>query len=167
MWIGLGFLALVLLCVMLCALGAFFTMAARPGPTYVQPLPEGGEEGGAPAPPVAQYGPVGYGYHSGAGPLGIVGFGIGLLFKLLFFGLLLLLGLGLIKRLFWGRHHYVPYPGRPPDAGPGWKGRDRQPHRGPWAWHPHWGPWAPETEGEKSAAEGVDEDETLYTGPQE
>jgi hypothetical protein len=170
MWIGLGFLAIVFLCVMLCALGAFVTMAVRPGPTYVQPLPEGGEAGGA---PVVQYGPLGYGYHGGAGLLGIAGYGIGLLFKLLFFGLLLLLGLGLIKRLFWGRphywgrHRYEPYPGKPPTADTRWKSRGRHPHWGPWAWHHPWEPWAPDEEAGVPPEEAMDEDEAEYTGPQE
>jgi hypothetical protein len=72
----------------------------------------------------------------------------------MFFGLVLLLLFGLVRRLFWGHRRWCPpYPGRPPEGGE-WKGK---PH-GPWAWHhhrKHGGPppwWG--TESEPAAEEG-------------
>jgi hypothetical protein len=148
-WIGAGALAIILLCVMVCGLGAMAMVAGRSGPVYgVQP-PTG--EGSA-VPPQATYGhgPLGMGRYGGFGPFGIIFFGIGLLFKLLFFGLILLVLLGVARRLFWGHGPWgAHYWGRPP-AGKEWKGRPHAPW-GPWAWHCHGGPWEQEAEpsGEK------------------
>ena len=99
--------------------------------------------------------------------------GISLLFKLLFFGLLLMLVLGLVKRFFWGRRHWAHHPWGPP-CPPGMatqgKAGEDDPHAGwePPFWHrhgKHWGPppwWNAEAEPDKPA----DED-AAYTGPQE
>lgn len=154
-WIGLGALAIIFLCLMLCGLGTMAMFATSRDPVYVQP-PAG--EGGV-APPPAQYspGPWGMARHGGFGPFGIISFGLGMLFKLLFFGLFLFLLLGLVKRLFWGHrrgglHHW----GKPPQ-GKGWKDH---PHAawGPWAWRcwgEHWGPEA-ESTGEEGDPDTAD-----------
>jgi hypothetical protein len=159
-WIGLGALAIILLCVMMCALGAFFMLATRSGPAYgvvPQVQAPAGEEGAAP-PAVTYYhhGPLGMGRGGAFSPFGF-------LFKLLFGGLILLLLFGLVMRLFWGRRHWAPYyQGKPPKE---WKGK---PHGmwGPWAWHHHGGPWGPEAE---PADEETDPDSGTaeYNGPQE
>ena len=95
--VGFGALAIIFLCLMLCGLGAMATFWMRSGPMYGEGYiqPPSGEEGAVP--PQVYYGPGGVGRHVGYGPLGIVGFGFSLLFKLLFFGLLLLLLVGLIS----------------------------------------------------------------------
>jgi hypothetical protein len=135
LWIGLGALAILLLCLLMCGMGAM--LAGPRGTVYVQP-PAGGE--GAVVAPV---------YH-GYGPFGFILAGVGFLFKLAFFGLLLLLGLGLVKRILWGHRCWAPPPG--------WKGPEGEEGKGsvytawgPWAWHhryhrrhcgppPWWGP---------------------------
>lgn len=130
-WVAAGGLAIIFLCLMLCAMGAMATMFLRQGPAYgvvPQIQAPAGEDGGV-APPIT-YGPV-VGRPAGYGPFGLIGAGIGLLFRLAFFGLLLLLLLGLVRRLFWGpRHWHHRHPGKPPKGKPypGW---------GPWAWHCH------------------------------
>jgi hypothetical protein len=163
-WIGLGVLALITLCVMACGLGAmFFTGAAR-DPIYVQP--PAAEEGFAPPPAYHGYGPLTAGRHAG-GPFSLIFAGIGFFFKLAFFGLFLLLLLGLVKRLFWGRRCWGRhYRGRPPE-GKEWKGK---PHHmwGPWAWHMHAERWGPEAgEAEASEGEGEPDQEDLAYGEAE
>jgi hypothetical protein len=177
-WIGVGLLAIIFLCVMLCGLGAFATLATRSGPVYgvvPQVQPPVAEDGAA-APQVYGYAPGtwGAGRHVGFSPFSFI-------FKFLFFGLLLLLLFGLLKRFFWGprlwgaghwghRHWHPPYGARPPrgkdaeDSAPGeW---------GPWAWHchgKHWRPppgWAPEPEQTEETSE-PDEGGLEYSGPQE
>jgi hypothetical protein len=175
LWIGLGALGIVFLCVMLCGMGAFMTLVSRPGPVHMpvpQVQPPTGD--GSVAPPPATY----YGY----GPMGAPRFGgfsfIGGLFRLAFAGLLLLMFIGLIKRIFWGRrrwgyHHCGPggkmhgpwsphYKGGPP-GGKEWKGK---PHAGwgPWGWHEAYD--QPE-EGATDAQADTPAEETEYTGPQE
>lgn len=158
-WIGLGALVLIGLCLMLCFGAMAFTMMQR-GPAYgavpyVQPPV--GEEGGAVPPAYYGPGPFGRGQHGGFfGPFGFLFFGVGMIFKLLFFGLILLLLIGLVKRFcYHGHPHWwPPYWGKPPE---GEEGEDR-PHfvRGPWAWHhrgKHWGPF-PWCEPEPGSAEG-------------
>ena len=139
-WIALGVAAIVFLCVMMCAGGALLTMLMHSSPAYPPQVQAPAGEDGA-APPASYYdGPLGRGRHGGWGPLGIIGAGIGLLFKLLFFGLILLLVFGLVKRLFWGHRHWGPhYRGKPPE-GKEWTDK---PHGwwGPWAWHCHGKPW--------------------------
>jgi len=140
LWIGLGALAIVFLCLMLCGLGAMAMVTTSRGPVVQPPA---GEEGAAPPPTHYGHGPLGMGRSVGWGPFGILSFGLGLLFKLLFFGLLLLLLIGLAKRLFWGHRAWCPpYWGQPPE---GKEGEDK-PYAawGPWAWAwyqcKHWGP---------------------------
>jgi hypothetical protein len=167
LWIGLGALAIIFLCVALCGFGAMASMFMRsdigyaPAP-YVQP--PAGEEGVVPPPTYYQdHSPLGMGRYGNTGLFGFVSGAIGLLFRLVFFGLLLLLLLGLVKRLFWGpRHHWACYPGRPP-KGKEWKGRPH-PGWGPWAWHGHGAPW--EAEDEVGTQEG-EPDPDEYSGPQE
>jgi hypothetical protein len=148
-WVGLGCLAIIFLCLMLCGAGMILMLGTRSGSVYgvVPQVQPPAVEGGA-VPPTIYYG------HGGAGPFGILTSGVGLVMQLLFFGLVLLLLFGLVRRLFWGRRHWCPtYPGRPPE-GKEWKGK---PH-GPWAWHhhrPHGGPppwWG--SESETAAEEG-------------
>jgi hypothetical protein len=179
-WFGLGALLIIFLCVALCGLGAMATMFTRSAPNYgavpyVQPPAV--EEGVAP--PATYYGHGPLGHHGGWGPFGIIGMGIGLIFKLLFFGLLVLLLLGLVKRLFWGHRHWGHgYWGPPCPPGKPWKGTtgesEDESHAewGPRAWHrhfKHWGPppwWGPEPKTPDSTSE-PDTDEPEYTGPQE
>jgi hypothetical protein len=171
-WIGAGALAIILLCVMLCGLGAFTMLAMQSGPAhgtvpYVQ-APSVEEGSGPPA--IQHYSPDPIGRLGYASPFGFVLGAVGALFKLAFFGLLLLVGLGLVKRLFWGpRHwgyrHWGPhYPGKPPE-GKEWKAGHRDVW-GPWAWHCHGGPWRSEDELADEGS-GPDETESAYKGPQE
>jgi hypothetical protein len=148
-WIGLGALGIIFLCLMLCGMGAMF--AGPRGAVYVQP-PAGGE--GPVAPPV---------YH-GYGPFGFILAGVGFLFKLAFFGLLLLLGLGLVKRILWGHRCWGPAPGWKSPESPQGEG-NAYAAWGPWAWHrhhrrKHWGPppwWGPPPEAEEEADEPGEE----------
>ncbi len=155
-WIVGGILALVFLCLVVCGLGAMVTTALRPGPAYQavpQVQPPAGQEGVAP--PTAHYGPWDAGRHSSVGPFGFLLGGIGLLFKLLFLGLFLLLLIGLIMRLFWGPRYWrhrlwgPPHRGKPP-TGEEWKGKPQG--WGPWAWHGHCAPW--DREDEPTSQEG-------------
>ena len=160
-WVIAGVVGLVFLCLMLCGLGAMVTTFTRSEAVYIQPPVD---EGGA-IPPQVYQGPLGMGRHVGRGPFGLLASGIGLLFTVAFFGLLLLLFFGLAKRLIWGPRHCPPrhwgphYRGKPPE-GKEWAGK---PHaRGPWAWH-HGKPW--EAEDEPTAEEGEPEDPDLeYAG---
>jgi hypothetical protein len=159
-WIAGGGLAILFLCVLACGLMFMAFAVTHAGSAYgVVPYvqPPAGEESGEAAPPIQYgYGPFGMGRHSGFGPMGFLSFGIGLVFKLLLFGLLFLLLLGLIKRIAWGHlawHHMYRY--GPPKGKEG-EGKP-QAAWGPWAWHrhrAHWGPppwWgpAPEAAGEE------------------
>jgi hypothetical protein len=148
LWIGLGALAIVFMCVMLCGFGAMASFTMGRGPVYVQP--PAGEEGVAPPPAYYGSGPWGMARHGGFNPFAFI-------FKMAFLGLFLLLLIGLLKRIFWGprywgpRHWHPPYRGKPPE-GEAWKGK---PHGmwGPWAHHwcaEHWGPG-----GEPADEEGV------------
>lgn len=161
--VGFGALAIIFLCLMMCGFGAIATMGGARAPVYVQPPP--GEEGAAPPPAYYGHGPAGVGRHGTFGPFGLIFGAIGALLKLAFFGLLLLLLLGLVKRVFFGHRHWGPPPWGKPPEGKEWKGR---PHGrwGPWAWHCHGKYW--EQEGEP--AEGEDESDSAefaYSGPQE
>lgn len=133
-WAVAGVAGIIFLCLTLCAMGALATMFMRAGPgaVTVPPVPVPPAEAGAA--PQVYYGP------SSGGLFGFLTFGIGMLFKLLFFGLILLLGFGLVRRLLWGPRHWGPHHR--------WA-RYRGPHRhGPpggkeWKGKPHaWGPWA-------------------------
>jgi hypothetical protein len=167
-WIGLGALVLIFSCVALCALGAMGMVGMsmmRSEPAYVQP--PAGEEGAVP--PQTYYGHGPLGRFGSAGPFGLLGSGIHLIFKLLLFGLLVMLLIGLVKHLFWGhRWGWAAYRGQPPKSG---KAESKPGTWGPWAWHhhrKHWGPppWWPEPEagGEESETDAEDPE---YTGPQE
>jgi hypothetical protein len=177
MWLGFGALAVIFLCVMLCAFGAIATMFTRHTPLYGQvPYVQApaGEEGAAP--PATYHGPVGVRGHDNFGPLGLIGAGLGLIAKLLFFGLLLALLFGLVRHLFWGRRwrygHWGPPcpPGVPPT---GDQGADAPPAGwGPPAWHhhgKHWGPppWWRQEAGQAPEQDKPDAAEPDYTGPQE
>ena len=162
-WVIAGVAGIVFLCLMLCGLGAMVTTFTRSEAVYVQPPLD---EGGA-VPPQVYQGPLGMGRYGGHGPFGFLASGIGLFFKLAFWGLLLLLLFGLVKRLIWGPRHCHPgpwrhhYRGKPP-KGKEWEGK---PHAwGPWAWH-HGKPW--EAEGEPTAEEGGPEDPDLTYGEAE
>jgi hypothetical protein len=176
MWIGLGAVAIVFLCLMLIGFAAVAAFAPHLGPIYgvaPQVQPPAGSEGGAVPAPYYGYAPLRGG--AGFGLFGILGFGIGLIFKLLFFGLLLLLFFRLIRHLLWGpRHwgyrHWGPCWGaKPPEGKEGQGPSGATP--GPWAWphHRHWGPppwWAPES-GPAPETGKPDTAESEYTGPQE
>ncbi len=162
--VGLGALALMGLCLMLCFGGAAFTMMHRGSVYGAMPYvqPPAGEEGGV-APPV-YHGPgfSGRGFHGGFGPFGLLFFGVGMIFKLLFCGLVLFLFIGLVKWFCHGGPWFwrPPYWGKPPQ---GEEGENNSPFvRGPWAWHHHgrhWGPFSwcgptPEPESGGQEAEG-------------
>jgi hypothetical protein len=180
LWIGLGVTGLIFLCVMTCVLGAFLTVMPRQTLTYAPVpyvAPQAGEEGAAPQ---IYQGPM-VSRHSGLGPLGIVGFGFRLLLKLLFFGLLLMLGLRLMRHLMWGPRHWCAsywgphYQGKPPrrtaEGGEGEAGWGPPPwvHRA-WRHHRHhWGPpswWGPD-QGQAGDEPAANEPGDEYTGPQE
>jgi hypothetical protein len=161
-WAIAGVAGVIFLCLMLCGMGAMATMFLRPGTglATVPQVPAPPTEGGVAAPQV-YYGPGGGGF------FGFLTFGIGMLFKLMFFGLILLLGFGLVRRLLWGPRHWGAHrrwahyhrahkhgpgsPGHGPPGGKEWKGKA----------HP-WGPWAAHWCGEpweEGAEPGVEEDE--------
>ena len=160
LWIGLGATAIVflclMLCIMLCGLGAMFT-----GPSsqvYVQPPAT--QEGNAPPPPPAVYGqgPAGMGRHGIVGPFGFFLGAIGALFKLGFMGLLLLLGLGLVRRIFVGHRCWGPPPGwKSPDGQEG-EGRSYATW-GPRFWRHHHRHWGPPPWGDAESASNVERDE--------
>ncbi len=178
LWIGLGALAVVFLCLMLIGFAAMATLAPRLAPAYgavPQVQPPAGTEGGAVPAPYYGYAPLRG--HLGGGLFGVIGFGIGLLFKFLFFGLLLLLLFRLVRHLFWGPRHWGyrhcgPYWGGKPPAGEEGE-KPTGPPWGPRAWHHHpkgWGPppwWAAKDEPAPGAQDEPDTAESEYTGPQE
>lgn len=151
-WIALAVIGFVVLCLMVWGGAVMAMFLARPGPVAIQP--PASVEGVVPAVPYYGYG------HFGGGLLGIASFGLSLVFKLFFFGLLMLLGLGLVRRLFWG-HHY----GCGPHGGKAWKGKYHHPYWGPWAGHPH--PRHGQPEGQAEGNEGDEGGEPEYAGPQE
>lgn len=129
-WIILGVLGVPFLCLMLCGLVTLAFGAMRSGPAYGTVPQAPGSESAAPP---QLYSPWALG-----GPVAYVAQGVGILLKLAFLGLFVLLFMGLIRRLLWGPSHSTPgYWGRPP-AGPDWKERA----------HPGWGPWARHWHGE-------------------
>jgi hypothetical protein len=156
-WIGLGALAIIFLCLALCGLGAMATVVLRSGPAHGVALhlqPSAGEEGAAPS--AGCCGPMGRGQVGHWGPFGFIFGGIRLLIGLAVLGLLLLLIVGLARRVFWGRRHWGPPPWtRSPE---GKEGEGTPCAWGPWAWHHHGrqeGPVPEPTgkEGESQAAE--------------
>ena len=164
LWIGLGVLALLFMCLLVMGAGAAVFAPLRSSVGYVQP-PTG--DGGA----VAQVP-----YHTHGGPLALLGYGIGLFFKVAFFGLLLMLLLGLVRRIFWGHRawghgHWGP-PCPPPRPGKGSAEGDEPAAWGPWAWHRHhkhggWPPWWGEQGQAAGREEEADEAGSEYSGPQE
>lgn len=170
-WVGLGALAIIFLCLALCGMGAMASMFFRGGADY-GPAPyvqaPAGEEGVAPPP--ASYG-HGRMHMTPGGPFSFVGGAIGLLFRLAFFGLLLLLMIGLVKRLFWGprwgaRHWAAHHRGMPPKGKP-WKGKPHGHWGPPWMWPCDGPPDEADASSEPDDAEGTDQEEFVYNGPQE
>jgi hypothetical protein len=180
MWFALGALALVFMCILLCGAAAT-VFAPRGGGGWVQAP---AVEDGAVPPAVVYHG------HGGWGPLGILGAGLGLLFKLAFFGLLIVLLLRLVRRLFWGGWHTCPPPwygpwqgasqgasggeGEAPAPGAGWGPPPWKHHA--WRHHRHhrWGPppwWGPQPPGQAPEREAGEEEpqapDSEYTGPME
>jgi hypothetical protein len=176
LWIGLGMLALVFLCLTVAGVATMAAVAPRLGPVYgavpqVQ-APPASESGAVPA-PVYGYGPA---WYAGWGPFGFISFGIGLFFKLLVFGLVLLLFFRLVRRFLWGprcwgTRSWGPYWGpRPPKGQEGESVPDDA--AGPWAWHRHhrhWGPppWWGEEPDKAGGTGKPDAADAAYTGPQE
>jgi hypothetical protein len=174
LWIGLGAMAVIFLCIMLCGAGAMISMIGRSIPTYApvpHVAPPAAEDGSAP--PQAYYYPPAPYFGSRYTGFGLFGF----LFRVVCFGLVLLLVIGLFKRLLWGRRHWryrfcgPPFPGKPPKGG---EPEQDAAEWGPWAWHRHhrrWGPppwWGPEPESGKGGAQpDSDTENSEYTGPQE
>jgi hypothetical protein len=121
--------AIIFLCVTLCFMGALGTMFLRSSAVVVpQVQPPAGAEGVVP--PQVYHGSWGGG-RSGVGVLGFLGFG-----AVMFFGILLLLGVG---RFVLGPRRCAPPHGGLHPAGKGWKGH-RHPW-GPWGWHAHGKEW--------------------------
>lgn len=155
-WVGLGVLAIIFLCIMMCGLGAMF--AGPRSAVYVQP-PVAEEGVAAPPPPAAYgYGPAGVGHYGTVGPFGFVFGAVGALFKLAFFGLLLLLGLGLVKRLFFGRRCWgPPYGWKPPEG----KEAEGKPYASwePRSWHRRHRHWPPPPWWEAPSGPEAEDDE--------
>jgi hypothetical protein len=158
LWIILGALGILFLCLMMCGLVTMAFGVMRSGPVYgtiPQAPPAPGAEGAAPA-------QVTYSPWIAGGPLGFVVQGVGLLIKLAFVGLFVLLFFGLIRRLFWGPRHCGPGYWGKPHEGQSWRGKA----------HPGWGPWArhwhgepPEHRGEPASPEDEPDDPDLaYRG---
>lgn len=167
LWIGLGALVIVFLCIGLCALGAMGMMFTRTSVAPVPYVPQVTEDGAVPPPVYQGHGPIGMGRLGHAGPFGFFGGVIGFFFKLAFFGLILLLFLGLIKRICWGpRHWRYAHPGKPPTPEE-WK-KWKHKHHGwgpPWTWHCQGAPW--EQKAEADQEDEAEVDASAYTGPQE
>lgn len=136
LWIGLGGVALIFLCVMMCGLGTMATMFMSRGADYV--VPPAVEEGAPPPPAAYGHGPVARGGSFAHGPFGFLGSVLGGLFKLAVFGLLFLVIIKMVMRLLWRhracgpRHGGKPPAGDPGDWGPPWR-----------AWHKHHRHWGP------------------------
>jgi hypothetical protein len=170
-WIGLGALAVIFLCLILCGLGAMAMVMVRSGPAcgvVPQVQPPVSQEGAAP--PAIYYGPMGMGWFGHSGPFGFILGGIRLLFGVALFGLFLLLIAGLVRRVFWGPRSWCPpYWCRPPQ---GKEGEGKPQEQGPWAWHHHrrhWGPppwWGAEAESAREEGK-PDAADPEYSGPQE
>ncbi|MFC2023391.1 hypothetical protein ACFLT5_01485 [Chloroflexota bacterium] len=163
MWIGLGAAAIVFMCLIMCVFGAVASVTTGRAPAYVQPPMA--EEGAAPPPATFGYTPFGMGRHAGYGPFAFIAGGIGLAFKLLFLGFLLLMFAGLLKWLCWGRRHWHHrYPATAPQ-GEGDRATSSAPW-GPWAWHCHGRRrWPPH--GHPAPSQGGDQQEGEPDGPPE
>jgi hypothetical protein len=132
----------IFLCIALCLVGALGTMFLRSSTGVVAPVQPPAIREGA-AQPQFYYSPW-IGARTGMGVLGLLAYG-----AVLFFGLLLLLGIG--------RFVLVPWRCRPHTAGGKWKGR---PH--PWGargWHAHKHAWHEGGEPVGSTRSADDQDE--------
>jgi hypothetical protein len=139
---------IIFLCVTLCLLGALGTMLLRSSTGVVAPVQPPAIEEGA-AQPQLTYGPW-IGARTGMGVLGHLAFG-----AVLFFGLLLLLGIG--------RFVLVPWRRSPNAVGGRWKGH---PHPwGPHGWHAHGKAW--HEGGEPLGSTGSAEDQDQAGGEDE
>ena len=162
LWIGLGALGLVFLCLVACGLLTLVGLVPRPTALGPQPgtafeQPQGSEDGAVPPAQAYGYGRPAVGWFPGGGLLGLMAYGISFLFKLAFWGLLLMLLLGLVRRLFWGPRHWCR-----PGSHEHWK---EHPHAGWRDWHPH-GAHArgkPDVEGEGDEPTAPNAE---YSGPQ-
>ena len=137
LWIILGALALVGLCLVLCVGAvAFTTLRSGQGHRAVLEVqPAAVQEEGATAP--TYHGPLGWGVDRPRrfGPLRLL-LRAGLcILPLLFFGLIAFAVVCRVGRRCWGRGHWGPPPGAKPTEG--------ENRGGPWAWHHHGHPWAP------------------------
>jgi len=137
LWIVLGALALVGLCLVLClGAAAFFALHPGQGHRVALDAPSTAVQEGGAATPTYQ-GPFGWGMDRprGFGPVRLL-FRAGLCaLPLLFFGLILFMVVCLARRRYWGHGHWGPPPGAQAPEG-GKRG-------GPWAWHHHGHPWGP------------------------
>jgi len=173
LWLGLGGLAIIFLCIAMCGLSAMAMFTLRQGPAYAPApytQPPAAEDGTAPPPGYYGYGPLGAGRHSGFSPFGFIA-------KLFLAGLFALLLLGLLKRILWGGwycgphgwrefHHWHRRPGGPvAPEDKEWKGGVHGAWGPPWTWHGH----GQDAEaGTDQPAEPTGEGgEAPYTGPQE
>jgi hypothetical protein len=162
LWIGLGALGLIFLCLMACGLLTVVGLVPRPAAVVPQPgatlgQPQGSEDGAVPPAQAYDYGRPAAGWFPGGGLLGLLAYGISLLFKVAFWGLLLMLLLGLVRRLFWGPRHRCS-----PGSHEHWK---EHPHAGWSAWHSHGADFRDKSgtagEGDESSAPNAE-----YAGPQ-
>ncbi|MGC9333441.1 MAG: hypothetical protein ACP5JJ_04785 [Anaerolineae bacterium] len=133
LWVGLGVLGFVFLCLMSCGLLVLVELM-RPAAAVSQPgavlgQPPADADGAVPPVQDGACGRPAAGWFPSRGPLGFLAFGIGLIFKVAFWGLLLMLLLGMVRRLFWGTRHWCR-----PAWDERWKDR---PHTGWRAWHPY------------------------------
>jgi hypothetical protein len=173
LWVGLGALAILFFCVAMCGLSSMATFLMRDGisqPPAVYPQPPAADTDIAPQPPTHGYAPYGAWRPAGSGFLGT-------LFRLMLFGVMLLVAIGLLKRVFWGRHYCgyhhwgrharMPHPPHRPKPPSGVDCRCG-PHRkwGPWPWAAP-GEAGSQEPGTTSSAEETESGETTYTGPQE
>jgi len=148
LFLGAAVAGIIFLCVTLCFLGALGTMFLRSSAGVVAPVPPAIGEGAA-QPPV-YYSPW-VGGHGSVGLLGLLGFG-----AVLFFGVLLLLGIG---RFVLGPRRCGAHGWRHP-AGKRWKDH---PHPwGPWGWHAHGREW--QERDESAGEEPPLDDDTAYEG---
>lgn len=162
LWMGLGVLGLVFLCLTACGLLTLVGLVPRPavlvpGPGAALGQAQGGDGGAVPPAQAYEYGRPAAGWFPGGGLLGLLAYGISLLFKVAFWGLLLMLLLGVVRRLFWGPRHWCR-----PGGHEHWK---EHPHAGWRAWHPHGahscGKPDAAGEGDEPAAPNAE-----YSGPQ-
>jgi hypothetical protein len=150
LFLGAAVAGIIFLCVTLCFLGALGTMFLRSSSSVVAPVPPPAIGEGAAQPQV--YSGPWIGVRTGAGVLGHLAFG-----AVLFFGILLLLGIG--RFVLGPRRCALPH-GGPHPAGKRWKDH---PHPwGPWGWHAHGREWRERDESVRE--EPPLDDDTDYEG---